>query len=146
MNAEKRFREKRKTQRLNIPVYIKYNLLPKKGVLHKIFSRDISGGGIRIALNHAIKKGERLRTFLHFPNDPKPVATVTKIARCRKESAKRGKARFDIGLRYIKISPKDRQRFVFLFCEMMLNYFILGQHRHQELKTGLGYRNAVYKT
>ncbi|GAF99749.1 unnamed protein product, partial [marine sediment metagenome] len=39
------------------------------------------------------------------------------------------KLHFDVGLQYINISRKDKERFVFLFCETMINYFILEQQK-----------------
>jgi c-di-GMP-binding flagellar brake protein YcgR len=116
--------ERRKSDRLFIPLQVSYKLLPRKHVLHQAFSQDISGGGIRLSLNFPLKKGEKLRTFIHLAGDPKPVAAFSKVIWCTK---KPGKDDFDVGVQHVRIDPKDKERFVFLFCEMMINYFIEGK-------------------
>lgn len=121
---KKRFREKRKTQRINFPIQIKYKLLPRKKILNETFAEDISGGGVRIRAGFPLKKGDRLKALLHFPNGPVPITAFTEVVRCRRKVIG-GKVSFDIGMRYVKIIPKDRERFTFSFCETMMNYFIL---------------------
>lgn len=72
-------RERRRTQRLNISIPIKYKILPRKRVLEETLCHDISGGGIRVTLNYPLKKGIKLKTLLHFPSDPKPIVALSKV-------------------------------------------------------------------
>lgn len=118
------FGERRRFDRLFIPLQVNYRLFPKKRLLHQAFSQDISGGGIRLSLNYPLKKGEKLRTFIYLAGDPKPVAAFSKVIWCRKKA---GKEAFDVGVQHVRIDHKDKERFVFLFCEMMINYFIEGK-------------------
>ena len=113
--------ERRKAQRLNIPLKIKYRWVAKRGILQEIFTQDISGGGIKIRTDRPFKIGNRLRTLLYFPDEPKPVNIVSQVAWCKKGKIRK-KIYFDIGIKHIKIEPPDRERFILLFCEMMINF------------------------
>ena len=119
-------RERRRAERLNIPIQIKYKLLPYKRILQETFSQNISGSGLKLSLGSPLKKGDRLKTLLYFPGDPKPVTAFSKVVWCTGKIKKKRKS-FEVGIKHIKIFHKDRERFVFLFCEMMINYFILGK-------------------
>lgn len=121
---EAKFKEKRTAQRLNIPIKIKYKLFPKKKILVEAFSQNISGSGFKLCLDHPLKKGDRLKSFLYFPGDPKPIAASSEVVWSRSRLVK-GKKVFDTGIKYIKIEAGDRDRFVFLFCELMMNFFIV---------------------
>jgi hypothetical protein len=48
-------------------------LLPRKRILESVFSRDISGSGIGFRLGEPLKKGEKLKILLHFPEEAKPI-------------------------------------------------------------------------
>lgn len=126
LDVKKDFNERRKSQRLNISILIKYRILPKSKILDEIFCQDISGGGLKLCSGTFFKKGERLKTLIHFPDDKKPVSAISKVVWCKKRLSK-DKLNYDIGVRHLKIISKDKMRFVFLFCEMMLNYFVLGK-------------------
>lgn len=125
-----KFRDKRKTIRLNIPLSIEYKLLPRKRILKQCFLENISGGGLMFTLEHCLNKGDRLKTLIYFPEEPKPVAAFSKVVWCKKISGK-DKRNFNVGIKYIKLDPKDKERFVFLFCELMINYFIFRELRIQ---------------
>ena len=126
--TQDREHERRRAQRIKVHLPIEYHLVVKKRrLIEKIFARDISGGGIGLRLNYPLKPGARLRTLLYFPYDKQPVASVSEVVWCRKCFVRR-KACFDIGIKHIKIAARDRQRFVFLFCETMINYFVLPTH------------------
>jgi len=114
-----KFKEKRSSQRLNIPLRFQYKLLPHKRILESAFSRDISGGGISFHSSEALKKGERLKILLHFPEEAKPVTAFSRVVWCRKAAEEKA---YNIGIQHVKILPADRERFVFLFCETMINY------------------------
>ena len=115
-------KEKRRSRRLKIPLMVSYHMLPqKKTLIEKIFAKDISGGGIGLKLNFPLEKGTRLKTLLYFPSENRPVSSISEVVWCKKA---RGHKTFDIGIRHIKILPKDRERFVFLFCETMIDYFL----------------------
>lgn len=116
--------ERRKATRLDIQLKIGYKLPPGRKMIIETFSENISGKGIRVTLNKKLRKGDRLKTLIYFPKEPKPVTSFSEVVWCKARHAE-GHQVFDNGLRYVKISPKDKERFVFLFCELMINYFIM---------------------
>jgi len=124
--AKGKFKDNRKTHRLKIPLKIEYKLLPRKKILEQSFSEDISGGGFRLSLNRRFNKGDKLKTLIYFPKESCPVTAFSEVVWCKRRLAKNKKI-FDAGIKYIKIAPGDRERFVFLFCEMMINYFVLSR-------------------
>jgi len=125
-----RKQERRKTQRLDLPLKIHYKWLKRKGVLQEIFAQDISGGGMRIRTEKAFRKGQRLKTLLYFPNTSKPIHVTSEVIWCKKRKL-RGKTCFDVGVKHVYILPRDRERFVFIFCEAMLNYLIFSLRQLQ---------------
>ena len=116
-------KERRNAQRLNIPLKLEYNFFSKKGLVEKIFTQDVSGSGMRIRVSKPFEIGQCLQSKLYFPNSPRPLKVVSKVVWCRRVSGGI-KPFFDVGIRYVRIKPIDRERFLFLFCEMMLNYFL----------------------
>lgn len=116
--------EKRRAQRLNIPIKVKYKLFRKKRILEEIFTQNISGSGIGIKASKLLVKGSKIRTLLQFPGDSTPIAAVGEVMWCKKVGIK-NKPCYDTGIKHIRIIPKDRERFVFLFCEMMINFLTL---------------------
>jgi c-di-GMP-binding flagellar brake protein YcgR len=114
-----KFKEKRKAQRLNIPLYFQYKLLPRKKILESAFCRDISGGGISFRLGQPLREGDRLKILLHFPEETKPVTAFSSVVWCKRILQEKV---YCVGIKHIKILPADKERFVFLFCETMINY------------------------
>jgi len=123
--------ENRKSQRLKIPLRIDYNLFPRGSALEKTFAHNISGSGICLKLDYSLHKGDKLKTIVHFPQERRPVVAISRVIWCMPVTAK--KKAFYIGMKYIKIMREDRERFVFLFCEMMLNYFFMNQRGKRKL-------------
>lgn len=118
--------ERRKSQRLRLPLKIKYKWSSEKGALQDIFTNDISGGGIRIRSSKLLRKGDRIKSELFFPHNSQPVEVLSEIVWCKKKHLKT-KTYFEAGLKHVKILPRDRERFVFLFCETMLNLLLSTQ-------------------
>lgn len=118
--------EKRKAQRLDIPIKVKYRLSARDKILRESFCHNVSGSGMQITSDCPFKKGERLKSLLYFPGERKPVTAMSKIAWCRRSPVRPGRI-FDVGIKHVKVYPQDRDRFVFLFCEMMVNYLVLGE-------------------
>lgn len=119
-------KDKRMANRLNIPLKIEYKLLPKQRILKEVFLEDISGTGLRVSLNYHLNKGSRLKTLLYFPKEENPVTAFSEVIWCKKRAADKRRL-FDVGMKYIKVDQKDKERFAFLFCETMMNYFISRQ-------------------
>lgn len=79
---------------------------------------DVSGGGVRLRLGYPIGRGKRIDMLMYFPDDPKPVGITARSVWCKEE-----KMGFNIGLQYIEF--KDKEKFIMLFCGMMVDYFVL---------------------
>jgi hypothetical protein len=121
--------ERRKAQRLTIPILMSYKIFPRKKILEETFCQDISGNGFRIKTEYPLKQGDRFKTLLHFPFSSEPITATSEVVWCREIAAKGKCARrsYSIGMRYFKIASKDRERFIYLFCELLLNYFLTGK-------------------
>lgn len=122
---QKMYVERRKFTRLAIPMEIRWGYHSKKLSTVGATAHDVSGGGLCLILDHPIKVGTRLKTALIFPSERRPVTAVSRVMWVH-PLHQHGKERFKMGLKYLKIEREDRQRFTFLFCEMMMNYFVLG--------------------
>ncbi|MFH1877065.1 MAG: PilZ domain-containing protein [Candidatus Omnitrophota bacterium] len=122
---KKSYKEKRKAQRLNLSLPFEYHSARGKKVSSKrICTRDISGSGIGFRLAHPVAVRARLGILLYFPTDKRPISSVAEVVRCTKRVIK-GKPLYDVGVKHLKIAAKDRERFVFSFCETMINHFVL---------------------
>jgi len=126
-NKNRRIVEKRKTSRLHIPLNIEYRVMPKQKIIKEKLT-DISGGGVKLTLDSPLKKGERLKTLIYFPEERLPITAFSEVVWCKPRMVN-NKKKFDLGVKYVKITPRDRNRFIFVFCEMMINYFILGKFK-----------------
>lgn len=120
--VQSRKREERKSTRILAGLPIKYEWFSQKDVLRETLCRNISGGGMMLRVDRPLKVGERLKTLFYFPqDDAKPIGAISEVVWSRKIRTKEG-IRFDAGIRHIKIEKRDRERFVFLFCETMINF------------------------
>jgi len=115
-------KERRKAQRLNIPIPVKFRRFGKKGTYRESNCQNISGSGIMLCLDLPVKKGDKFEMLIHLSGDPIPVETVVEVMWCKKNTQYRNKPFFNCGMKYVKIKPRDRERFVFLFCELMMEY------------------------
>lgn len=116
-----RRKEKRRSTRISVPLPIKYEWFSKKDILREALCQNISGSGMMIRVDSSLKAGERLKTLFYFPQDAKPINAISEVVWCRKTKSKE-EINFDAGIRHIRIEKQDRERFVFLFCETMINF------------------------
>lgn len=136
LEIEKMLRDKRKTQRLAIPLRVRYRVISgrnKKNPWQETMICDISGGGMRLQLDYPVEKGSRVDMRIYFPDDPKPVDAIAKSIWCRRKKANKKKISFDIGLQYAGLKEEDRERFIMLFCGMMVDYFVLSDREKQQV-------------
>lgn len=120
-------KERRRSERLDLPIKALFCFFKKRTLIESI-TENISGGGICLKLEWPIPKQNKLRISLYFPNDTKPVNAISEVVWCKRINQK-GKTYYEVGIRHLKILPRDKERFVFLFCEMMINYLILGKFK-----------------
>ncbi len=119
---------RRKSQRLNIPLRVKYAADPQgHGLVGPVVADNISGRGMSFTLEEPLRKDEKLRMLIYFPDDPKPIGSVSRVVWCKKDDREKRPC-FKVGIQHLRIDPDDRERFVFEFCETMVNYFTATPH------------------
>ncbi len=118
-----RVKERRRYQRLELPIRVKYEVSRKKKPRKEAVTKDISGGGFKLRLDAPLDKRKTLKAYLYFPAGGRPVSARSRVM-WTKKVRRGGNHMYDNGIGHVSIDRKDRQRFVFLFCETMLNYFM----------------------
>jgi len=121
--------ERRAAQRLDLAIPIRYKFyLRQKALSSPMLTDNISGTGLGLTIKEPLKKDEKLDVHIYFPDDPKPVISTSRVIWCKRMGEKKD-AYFKVGMKHVRIKPPDRERFVFLFCETMLNYFLVSSKR-----------------
>ena len=123
-------RNQRKAQRLLLPVALTYHILPaenrRRSMRNRTISRglaiarNISGTGLRIALPHPLAIGDRLELAFCFPRDPAPIVAASQVVWCKQRPRGRPPA-YEVGLRYVSIRARDRERFIMQCCKTMID-------------------------
>ncbi|MCQ9207547.1 MAG: PilZ domain-containing protein [Omnitrophica bacterium] len=137
VEVKKGYSEKRKAQRLPIPIKIDYKFLPQKtskNTFYNTYCDNISGTGLGLSFDSYLKKGTCLKLRIHFPGDVQPVAVMAEVAWCKEVAKTKIEPCFRTGVQYTHISENEKERFTLLFCEMMMNYFILGEEGEKDRK------------
>ncbi|MFC1577365.1 PilZ domain-containing protein [Candidatus Omnitrophota bacterium] len=111
-------KEKRKFSRIktsSVGVYyrtlnaqIRYRIVEFFGKKISSYTRDIGEKGICIQLGKKLKAGTGIEIAMHFPNDPKPVWCVGKVAWA---SLNHETKLFDTGIEITHVRETDRRRF-----------------------------------
>ena len=112
-------KDRRMAERIPVSIKIQYRL-PRERSPREALAQNVSGTGMRIKSDMPFKKGGRLRSLVYFPEEQSPVSVTDRVVWCRKREEGE-KAYFDVGIRHEKIEPSDKERFVFLFCDTMIN-------------------------
>ena len=121
------FKERRRHQRLEAFLEIDYRLVTKVAKRKSVHCDNMSEGGMKIRLPNSMPEGSKFKTLIHFPDDDKPVGALCEVVWCRRCTDYDKTKLYDIGLRHININRKDKERFAYLFCKMMINSFIFGK-------------------
>lgn len=118
-------RDRRKTDRLPMPIKIACKLGPKKLIGR---AKDSSGGGIRFFLQERLEEGAILELEIELPDEGEPLSATGEVIWCEKKAEQlKGKERersFEVGIRFIKMSKADRERYVPYFCDRLLVKFV----------------------
>ncbi len=107
--------ERRKAERLSIPLKVKYKIKGTAGRQKDAPWEDISGLGIRFCLNKPLSLEEELEIALYVLGDPKPIEAIGRVAWCKEFD----RGEFKAGIEFIKI--KDNFRFTELLCKNILD-------------------------
>jgi len=97
--------DRRKFHRVNAPVFC-------RPVGQPLFSRrkavDVSLGGLRVYADDPPMSGDRLELELFLPDQSEVMCTVEVV--WVEELPEGSPARYDIGVKFVTISPGDRER------------------------------------
>jgi c-di-GMP-binding flagellar brake protein YcgR len=97
--------EKRRFQRMNSNLPLRYKNLKTATVPMGSITKDISEGGIRFKTNEFISLACRLVVEITLPMAPKPIKAISKVAWIRKLSSGE---QYELGNQFLEISKEDR--------------------------------------
>ena len=97
--------DRRKFQRVNAPVFCRPVGQPLFGRRKAV---DVSLGGLRVYADDPPMAGDRLELELFLPDQTEVVCTVEVV--WVEELPEGSPARYDVGVKYVSISPGDRER------------------------------------
>ncbi len=106
--------EKRKFQRIALPLKLKYKVVGKNGARGEAKCADISGGGVGMRLKRCLEAGDNVELTFSIPNFNKPIVAMGKVVWITKMQDE-----FKAGLRFTRI--KFKSKFSELLCEEMIN-------------------------
>ena len=115
--------EKRRSQRIGIPLRVCLEGSTKVGRFETSCC-DISGGGHKVLLDRELPVGKELKTLLYFPDDPRPILLFGKVAWSKRARTKDKRELYYNGIQHVRVSKKDNERFIFNFCDTMINFFM----------------------
>jgi c-di-GMP-binding flagellar brake protein YcgR len=107
-------KERRKSTRIDTEVDVRYDVLADKGPKAQLSkSRNLSLGGINLALEEKLFPGTVLKMQLNVPQSPDPIFVQGEIVWVKQISEKftnEGKERFfATGIKFTQISPEDEK-------------------------------------
>lgn len=119
--------DQRRSDRVPVPIKVTCQRVSRGGV-SGLQSRviDVGAGGLELVCDKPLAKGSRLKVFLYFRNERRPVSAMSQVMWCKKRKH-RGPASFLVGLRYLKVSRQDQERLNLRFLELLVNFFALGK-------------------
>jgi c-di-GMP-binding flagellar brake protein YcgR len=121
-------RERRQFVRINAEIGVRYEATTDNLRLNQATSRDLSLGGVNLALLERIPKGTFLRMELDLPTSPKPLFVKGEVMWSREvigSVEKLGKKLFATGIRFKRLDASD---------QTLLNNFIQEKAKLEESK------------
>lgn len=99
------FIERRRFQRIDSNVPIRYRNLRMATVPAGSLSKDISEGGVRFKTSEFISLACRLVVEINLPSVQKPIKAISKVAWIRKLSSG---DQYELGNQFLEISKEDK--------------------------------------
>lgn len=99
--------ERRKFVRLDARVRVKYRVL-KKGRTQESFTKDLSGGGIRLSINEKLAVATPLALEIKIPGEARPILAEGRAVWSREVSDEGKTGRFDTGIAFTKIDSMNQ--------------------------------------
>lgn len=114
MKKQKKAPERRKAQRLTLPMHLSYRLKRKK-TWQKNVCDNISGVGLSLSVKELLAVDDKVEVAVYLDNDPKPIKISCRVAWCVKVKKDGFKAGVEV------IAVKDEMRFIEFFCGRMID-------------------------
>ncbi len=119
-------KDKRKSDRIFIPLKIFYHLPSSRKWEGPIAIDDISGGGLRFKSTKKLLKGKELTFKINLPGNKTPLTFKGAVIWCKllhplrllKDEPKQKK--YLVGIKFKKMSHADRQKYVKYICGELL--------------------------
>ena len=100
--------DKRKFQRFNLGVLVRYRRLESLTTPKLSQTEDMSEAGIRLTLPEYIEPETRLELTIHIPSQERPIMTIGRVVWVKSEPFNK---RFTTGIQLTYIREKDKERF-----------------------------------
>lgn len=113
---------KRRADRIKWDPQLQCTFKTGRKILNVLTVQNYSGTGIKVEIDRALKKGERVSILLSFPQEKKPIKLHGEVAWHEKIQA--DPPRYGAGIRFIDFAPHDQKRFILLFCGEMMAEFL----------------------
>ena len=81
---KKRKAERRKAQRMRLPLSVKYKVSSRRPDWQDIECKDISGIGLGLYLSKSFRANEKVHVAFSCDRDDKPIKTVCRVVWCKK--------------------------------------------------------------
>lgn len=107
--------EKRKAERLPIPLKVKYKSKKSRPLLKEAVYENISGLGIRLSVSEPLERGDVIEVLISHSHIPKSFNTVCRVCWCKRLK----EDRFQAGLEFLKV--KNRLQFINFLCAEIMN-------------------------
>ncbi len=109
-HKDKQGRDRRQSMRIDAKIDVAYEVLSGKAAQkHSSTSRNISLGGINLALSEKLLPGTTIQLQLNMPQSPRPIFTKGKVVWVREISEKFTKEKeqraFATGIQFTQIHP-----------------------------------------
>jgi len=108
-------KEKRKSQRVDLNLTVKYKNPGSARFRKAITCENISGKGIKALLGHPLKIKGRINILLCHQDISKPISAVCRVVWCNQD----GDGKFKTGLEFLEI--KQKQQFIEFLCDNLLD-------------------------
>jgi Tfp pilus assembly protein PilZ len=120
--------DKRKTERVGIPVYLTYTDSFKTLFSPKIQIEDISGGGLKFSDSQKIKNHAVLYLHLYLSPKAPPLTIEGEVIWCTKVPARnKQKYLYNKGVMFHKMNCQDRREFVSFLSNQILSSYLQNQ-------------------
>ena len=113
----KRFEEKRKFIRLEVPVDLKY-IVENEPVRKEVTTNDLSCEGLRFTSEEGVREGALLELNLNIPDASNPVHINGKVVWSKRLSTE-DRSPFEVGVEFIKIEEDNKNTFLKYLCDII---------------------------